>query len=151
MLACSFLTESYLEKSQVPVDSTQTTVGKLAPSQSSKIDTATELPISSALDVVFEGWQKSWEIPSSSHGNITPNLQWMRDNLDHGLFHPSQQYKARDGSMVERKVFYPPPVPTTMMGSVPNFPTCMLFFWRPVGVMHAKICCKNKNCPAPPR
>ncbi|KAH3739166.1 hypothetical protein DPMN_045813 [Dreissena polymorpha] len=52
----------------------------------------------------------------------------MRDNLDHGLFHPSQQYKARDGSMVERKVFYPPPVPTTMMGSVPNFPTCMLFF-----------------------
>ncbi|KAH3804378.1 hypothetical protein DPMN_132663 [Dreissena polymorpha] len=78
----------------------------------------------------------------------------------HGLFNPFQQHKTTDGSLVERKTFKevimwfnPPPIPTTMMGSIPHmnsFFTTPVFFWRPVGVMHAKIRCPNKNCPAPP-
>ncbi|KAH3739180.1 hypothetical protein DPMN_045827 [Dreissena polymorpha] len=49
--------------------------------------------------------------------------------------------------------FNPPPIPTTMMGSIPHmnsFFTTPVFFWGPVGVMHAKIRCPNKNCPVPP-
>lgn len=49
--------------------------------------------------------------------------------------------------------FNPPPVPASMLGSVPNmhsFFTTRVLFWRPVGVMQAKVRCPNKNCPAPP-
>ncbi|CAH1266555.1 Hypp3412 [Branchiostoma lanceolatum] len=49
--------------------------------------------------------------------------------------------------------FHPPPLPTSVKGAVPNmlaFFTTPAFFWRPVGVMQAKIRCPNTNCQAPP-
>ena len=52
----------------------------------------------------------------------------------------------------DRMNFNPPPLPTGMMGTVPNmqaFFTTPVFFWRPVGVMMVKIKCPNTNCPSP--
>ncbi|XP_043980688.1 uncharacterized protein LOC122835588 [Gambusia affinis] len=49
--------------------------------------------------------------------------------------------------------FHPPPPPTSVKGGLPSmtsFFTTPVFFWRPVGVMQAKIRCPNSNCPAPP-
>ena len=83
----------------------------------------------------------------------------MKESTQHGLFHLAKHYKIRDGQVILRKVFKdcmwftPPPVPASMMGSVPNmhaFFTTPVFFWRPVGVMQAKVRCPNKDCPAPP-
>ena len=83
----------------------------------------------------------------------------MKGNTEHGLFNPAKPFKVKDGQVTQRKLFKdrmwftPPPVPASMMGSVPSmhaFFTTPVFFWRPVGVMQAKIRCPNKDCPAPP-
>lgn len=53
----------------------------------------------------------------------------------------------------EKMEFHPPPIPTSVKGGLPNmmaFFTTPVFFWRPVGVMQAKIRCPSTNCPAPP-
>ncbi|XP_032405903.1 uncharacterized protein LOC116710776 [Xiphophorus hellerii] len=76
-----------------------------------------------------------------------------------GLFDRTSSYKNIRGEVVERKLlknkmeFHPPPPPTSVKGGLPSmmsFFTTPVFFWRPVGVMQAKIRCPNSNCPAPP-
>ena len=120
-------------------------------------------PSTSAPDgsIVLEGWQKFWDDPPPGqvHGIAAPNIKWLKENEEYGLFDPAKPYKNAKGEIVQRKIFRkkmeftPPPIPTTIQGSVPNmltFFTTPVFFWRPVGVMEVKIKCPNANCPAPP-
>ncbi|XP_066285538.1 uncharacterized protein [Branchiostoma lanceolatum] len=92
-------------------------------------------------------------------GVSAPNIKWLKDNETYGLFEPASTYRNAKGETVERKQlkkkmeFHPPPLPTSVKGAVPNmlaFFTTPAFFWRPVGVMQAKIRCPNTNCQAPP-
>lgn len=149
--------EKVLVESDVAVQTNVTTVGKLVPSSDRKA--AEPLPSTSeeGATTVLEGWHKSWEDPRD-HGIVTPNIKWMKENVQCGLFHPAKPYKNNRGEIVNRKIlkdrmeFHPPPLPTSLMGSIPNmmaFFTTHVFFWRPVGVMKAKITCPNNNCPSP--
>lgn len=110
----------------------------------------------------LEGWQKYWEHPPPSvqaHGIPPPNIKWLKFDEEYGLFESPSKYKNAKGETVERRLlkekmdFHPPPLPTSVKGGLPNmmaFFTTHAFFWRPVGVMLAKIRCPNSNCPAPP-
>ncbi|KAK7912719.1 hypothetical protein WMY93_012930 [Mugilogobius chulae] len=112
--------------------------------------------------ILLEGWQKYWEQPPPSaqaHGIVPPNIKWLKHDETHGLFDSPSKYKNVKGETVERRLlkdkmdFFPPQIPTSIKGGVPNmmsFFTTPAFFWRPVGVMQAKIRCPNSNCPAPP-
>ena len=153
-----FIPEQELSTSRVHVKTRMTTVGHLI--KSSTPDATAKPPsptpqVDASEPIIYEGWHKHWEV-ESAHGNITPNLKWMHGSLEHGLFHPGKAMKNKDGVVVERKVlkdrmvFNPPPLPVSMMGSVPSmlsFFTTPVFFWRPVGVMKAKVRCPNSNCP----
>lgn len=103
-----------------------------------------------------EGWQKSWN--ETTHGIAAANMRWLKDSCEYGLFKTAKPYKNTKGEIIERKIFKeqleftPPPIPTVIKGSVPNmfgFFTTTVFFWRPVGVINAKIKCPNEQCPAP--
>lgn len=139
-----FITEKVLHKAAVPVQTTLTQVGKIAPTKSSEKDVA---QLSKDEDVVLEGWQKSWE-STTSHGSIASNIKWLKESQEHGLYHPVKQYKTRAGDYIERKVFKdcmkfnPPPVPTTMMGTIPNMHA---FFTTPVFFLATRWCdaCQN--------
>lgn len=125
---------------------------------SSPVDTSA----SETGDILREGWQKYWEHPPPSAqaiGIAPPNIKWLKCDETYGLFERPSKYKNAKGEIVERRLlkekmeFHPPPIPTSVKGGVPNmmaFFTTPVFFWRPVGVMQAKIRCPSSNCPAPP-
>ncbi|XP_013407000.1 uncharacterized protein LOC106171268 [Lingula anatina] len=101
----------------------------------------------------LEGWQRSWE------GSPDPNIKWLKENDEYGLFTAPIPYRSASGEVVYKRVlkkkinFYPPPMPISIKASLPSmyaFFTSPVIFWRPVGVMEAKIPCPNKDCPAPP-
>ncbi|KAH3739163.1 hypothetical protein DPMN_045810 [Dreissena polymorpha] len=149
--------EKVLVESDVAVKTKVTTVGKLVPSSDRKA--ADPLASTSGEDAttVLEGWHKSWGDPHES-AMVMPNIKWMKENLEFGLFHLAKPYKNNCVEVVPRKILrdrmeiHQPPLPTSMMGSVPNmmaFFTTRVFFWRPVGVIKVKITCPNTNCPSP--
>ncbi|KAF6719442.1 hypothetical protein FQA47_024064, partial [Oryzias melastigma] len=111
--------------------------------------------------VILEGWQKTWEqLSSANYQGIPPqDVRWLKENEDYGLYKAATAHKTKSVEIVRRKLlkdkmeFNPPPVPTYLGGSIPNmfsFFTAPVLFWRPVGILHAKIRCPNTNCPAPP-
>lgn len=165
--------EQILDESEVQVSTQFTTWGELAPAvtqdSANRCSTSQGRPSSTAESsasgpsgIVLEGWQKCWEQPPASAqalGIAPPNIRWLKCDERYGLFDSSSTYKNVKGEIVERKLlkekmeFHPPPPPVSVKGAVPNmmaFFTTPAFFWRPVGVMKAKICCPNTNCPAPP-
>ncbi|KAL1246680.1 hypothetical protein QQF64_034388 [Cirrhinus molitorella] len=125
---------------------------------SSPVDTSA----SETGNILLEGWQKYWEHPPPStqaNGIAPPNIKWLKCDEMYGLFERPSRYKNAKGEIVERRLlkekmqFHPPPIPTSVKGGLPNmmaFFTTPAFFWRPVGVMQAKIRCPSSNCPAPP-
>ena len=157
----------------MPVSTHLTTWGELAPAvaqdsanrpgtSQGRASSTAESSASESSGIVFEGWQKYWEQPPASAqalGIASPNIRWLKFDEKYGLFDGSSKYKNAKGEMVEKKLlkekmeFHPPPPPVSVKGAVPNmmaFFTTPAFFWRPVGVMKAKICCPNTNSPAPP-
>ncbi|XP_078598011.1 LOW QUALITY PROTEIN: uncharacterized protein LOC144874060 [Branchiostoma floridae x Branchiostoma japonicum] len=163
LLACA---ENVLDESVVAVSTQLTTWGELKPGEDGP-STSQARPSSptEAIDsrgVVLEGWQTYWDKPPASAqalGMAEPNIKWLKHDETYGLFEPSSTYTNAKGETVERKLlkkkmeFHPPPLPTSMKGAVPNmlsFFATRAFFWRPVGVMKAKIRCPNSNCQAPP-
>ena len=92
--------------------------------------TASSDPVDEPL--VTEGWQKSWEEPP---GMYAPNVPWLKSDRPHGIFQAS---KTKRKTFKAKMEFNPPPLLTPV------------FFWRPVGVMEAKIKCPNASCPSPP-
>lgn len=165
--------ENFLEESEVPVSTQLTTWGELtlpvSQDSSHRFSTSQGRPScpvdTSALEIsgiLLEGWQKYWEHPPPSakaHGIAPPNIKWMKHDEVCGLFENPSKYNNAKGEIVERKLlkekmeFHPPPPPTSVKGGLPNmmaFFTTPVFFWRPVGVMQAKIRCPNSNCPASP-
>jgi len=159
-----FSTETVLEESEVAVSTQLTTWGKLTPAvsqDSSHSLSASQGRASSPVDTsasgfLLEGWQKYWEHPPPStqaNGIAPPNIKWLKYDEMYGLFERPSKYKNAKGEIVERRLlkekmeFHPPPIPTSVKGGLPNmmaFFTTPVFFWRPVGVMQAKI-----RCPAP--
>nr|XP_055047517.1 uncharacterized protein LOC129433082 isoform X2 [Misgurnus anguillicaudatus] len=165
--------ETVLEESEVAVSTQLTTWGELTPAvsqdSSHSLSTSQGRP-SSPVDtsasetsgILREGWQKYWEHPPPStqaNGIAPPNIKWLKYDETYGLFERPSKYKNAKGEIVERRLlkekmeFHPPPIPTSVKGGLPNmmaFFTTPVFFWRPVGVMQAKIRCPSSNCPAPP-
>ncbi|RXN13747.1 hypothetical protein ROHU_009480 [Labeo rohita] len=165
--------ETVLEESEVAVSTQLTTWGELTPAvsqdSSHSLSTSQGRP-SSPVDtsasetgnILLEGWQKYWEHPPPStqaNGIAPPNIKWLKCDEMYGLFERPSRYKNAKGEIVERRLlkekmqFHPPPIPTSVKGGLPNmmaFFTTPAFFWRPVGVMQAKIRCPSSNCPAPP-
>ena len=144
-----------------------TTVDKLVPAASTSTLTSPSSPshltISTTADddsVVQEGWQKGWDKPpAQGNGMYPPNIPWLKTDGQFGIFETAKPFKNAKGEMAMRRVvkgkmeFNPPPLPTAIKGSLPrmaSFFTTPVFFWRPVGVMEAKVPCPNANCPAPP-
>ena len=156
--------ESVLDESEPSVSTHLTTWGNLASSvcQDDRTGPSSLRETSEPGAVVLEGWQKFWEQPSESAqatGMSPANIKWLKNNEIYGLFERAAKYKNSRGEVAERKVFkekmefHPPPPPMAVKGAVPNmlsFFTTPAFFWRPVGVMKALICCPNTNCAAPP-
>ena len=133
--------------------SSSQTQSQQTPSESDHL----ELASGASDSTILEGWHKEWEVVTT-HGNILPNLGWMKNNLEYGLFMPAKLFKNKHGETGSRKVlkdrmeFNPPPLPSTMSGSIPKmlaFFTTPVLFWRPVGVMQVKVKCPNRNCPSP--
>lgn len=161
-----FSSENLLDESEVPVSTQLTTWGELAPAVSQdssnrpRPSSPVETSASESGGILLEGWQKYWEQPPASAqalGIAPSNIKWLKCNEVYGLFECPSKYKNAKGETVERKLlkekmeFHPPPI--SVKGAVPNmmaFFTTPAFFWRPVGVMKAMICCPNANCPAPP-
>ena len=157
-IVLSLFTEKVLQSSKAFVKTTVIPVGKLAPTADSTTEQHGSTAEQCDIDERLEGWQKSWEKSTSAYGLVEPNIKWLRDNHQYGLFHASHVYKKKDGQLAERRVmrdvmqFHPPPLPCSISGSLPSmesFFTTPVFFWRPVGVGNAKIECPNRNCRAP--
>lgn len=162
-----FSTETVLEESEVGVSTQLTTWGELTPAVSQEdsshsLSTSQGRP-SSPVDtsasetsgILLEGWQKYWEHPPPStqaNGISPPNIKWLKCDEMYGLFERPSKYKNAKGEIVERRLlkekmeFHPPPIPTSVKGGLSNmmaFFTTPVFFWRPVGVMQAKIRCPS--------
>ena len=152
MIVLSFFLYSVdvLQDSQVPVDTSLTSVDQLIPDP--------DVPPTSAsshddADVV-EGWQKSWD------EMYVPNLKWLKSDGPYGIFEEPQRYVSTKGHVSTRTIlknkmyFHPPPVPLTLKGSLlpsmHSFFVTPVLFWRPVGVLETKIKCPNPACRAPP-
>lgn len=146
--------EQILQESEVAVTTEVTTWGSLQPlpvplKQEDIPSTSTASTFQLPVDepIVTEGWQKTWEEPP---GMYAPNVPWLKSDSPHGIFHAS---KTKRKTFKAKMEFNPPPLPTTIRGSLPSmfsFFTTPVFFWRPVGVMEAKIKCPNASCPSPP-
>ncbi|XP_028293729.1 uncharacterized protein LOC114456278 [Gouania willdenowi] len=154
--------ESFLDESEMSVSTQLTTLGELAPSTSQPPSASQQLLPSSSAGIQLEGWQKYWEQPPASTqalGIAPANIRWLKCDGTYGLYERASKYKNARGETVERKLlkekmeFHPPPPPVCVKGALPSmlaFFSTPAFFWRPVGVMKAKIRCPNTNCPAPP-
>ncbi|KAF6715146.1 hypothetical protein FQA47_007682 [Oryzias melastigma] len=167
-------TEGILASSDVAVSTHLTTVGRIVScdaeekaahlseaGKQEEEEEASSFQCPTEAAVILEGWQKTWEQPSSvNYQGIPPqDVRWLKENEDYGLYKAATAHKTKSGEIVRRKLlkdkieFNPPSVPTYLGGSIPNmfsFFTAPVFFWQPVGILHAKIRCPNTNCPAPP-
>lgn len=146
-----------------------TTWGELAPAVTQESSTFQRRPTaessaSESSGIMLEGWQKKWEQPPASAqalGIAPPNIRWLKCGERYGLFDGSSKYKNAKGELVERKLFkekmefHLPPPPVSVKGSVPHmmafFFTTPAFFWRPVGVMKAKILLPQHQLPCTAR
>ncbi|KAF6726475.1 hypothetical protein FQA47_021368 [Oryzias melastigma] len=166
--------EGILASSDVAVSTHLTTVGRIVScdaeekaahlseaGKQEEEEEASSFQCPTEAAVILEGWQKTWEQPSSANYQGIPpqDVRWLKENEDYGLYKAAAAHKTKSGEIVKRKLqkdkmeFNPPPVPTYLGGSIPNmfsFFTAPVFFSRPVGILHAKIRCPNTNCPAPP-
>ena len=105
------------------------------------------------LQVVYEGWQKGWE--DEHHGLPKADINWLKHDIQRGLFERTEEYKQRGGAICKRRLlknqmwFYPPETPGVITNTIPNvnsFFHCKVFFWRPVGVWRYSLRCPRKNC-----
>ena len=68
------------------------------------------LQVSPEGSVFLEGWQKNWD-----QGISLPNVKWLKENEECGLFGSAKPYKNTKGVIAYRKVFkgkmeYSPPL-----------------------------------------
>ena len=106
-----FFPEQQLIQSPLHVNTTLTTVGKIVESRDFSKKSTLEPkpqthPSTSAIEpsTVFEGWHKSWEETIPTNGIITPNIRWIKHNIEHGLFLPLKPLKNKYSEIVERKL-----------------------------------------------
>ena len=150
-----------LHDSKVEVSTQITSIGKHQPSPAttsaygpsslkSQDRPSTSAASSAECSTVQKGWQKFWdEPPPQVQGMYPPNVPWLKNSGPHGIF---ERATASRHIFKKKMVFNPPPLPTLVRGSLPSmlsFFTTPVFFWRPVGLMEAKISCPNPKCPVP--
>ncbi|XP_039521831.1 uncharacterized protein LOC120475226 [Pimephales promelas] len=116
--------------------------------------TSTSQPVSatplsqSDSPVELEGWVRLWEDPN---GIPSPDIPWLKEDSERGLFTSVQTYKDIKGVIRRRRIlksdrmwFYPPESPGFVSGAIPTpqaFYRSRFFFWRPIGVWRCSLKC----------
>jgi len=93
-----------------------------------KSPVATTSTTAATAEYAVEGWQKTWEMPSTANYQGIPekDRKWLKDHDEYGLFEAPKLNKSGDGGIKQRKLFKdkmlfnPPPVPTSLNGVIPH-------------------------------